>query len=305
MSRGESTWHLQARSWLVRGPPIAHRSTSLTKVHGELAQLVALAAHGSVWLAGIAGGPAPRLDADNVMFKYVRRVRFELEQPSFPGAVASDVAGWLYGARARGIDRFWLCIPKPGVVSVGDHTIPDRDLVAFAGAGNWFVLGTSRKNSAEVWHASWTVREREPGDRGVWEVVYHGESADDGVLPPRPAMSISKQRLTVALDNAEAFARSQELGRWADWFAEARLLDASNDEPPFLSDMLPARGFSKSARRLLAMATSSWVFGGMGSWNDLAFSSREDEEEYERVSAELYSAVLGALVAGVNSELEH
>jgi hypothetical protein len=150
------------------------------------------------------------------MFKYVRRVRFELHEHSVHGSAAvSDVAGWLLGARERGIERFWLCIPRPGVVIVGDDAIPNRDLVAFVGGGNWFLLGTSHERFPEVWRASWTIADKDADDSGIWEVEYRGENVDDGAVPPRPNMSASEQRLTVALNNAEAFARTQELRRWA------------------------------------------------------------------------------------------
>jgi hypothetical protein len=273
-------------------------------VHGELAQLIALAAHGSVWLAGITPGPAPRLDAGNSMFRFVRRVRFELNESSRRGSTtASDVASWLQGAQDRGVERFWLCLPEPGAVSFGDDAVPERELVAFASAGRWFLLGSSPGRS-EVWHALWEIGDRDGSDRGIWEVEYRGESVDERVVPPRPDISASAQRLVAALQKVEAFARTKELTRWADWFAKARRAGAGDLElPP--SDILPARGFSDVATRVLDMAMYAWVFGGMGSWNDLAFRSREQEDEYERVSAELYSAVLEALVAGVNSELEH
>ena len=52
------------------------------------------------------------------------------------------------------------------------------------------------------------------------------------------------------------------------------------------------------------MATRAWVFGGMGSWNDLVFAARTEEDEYNRLSAKLYLAVLGAFVAAVNADLE-
>jgi hypothetical protein len=42
----------------------------------------------------------------------------------------------------------------------------------------------------------------------------------------------------------------------------------------------------------------------MGSWNELAFAAREEEDEYNRLSETLYSAVLAAFVAAVNAELE-
>jgi hypothetical protein len=109
----------------------------------------------------------------------------------------------------------------------------------------------------------------------------------------------------VALEDVEAFARGQRLDEWADWFADARRLgEAEDPQPPYHPDMLPALGFAKPARQLLAMATRAWVFGGMGSWNDLAFATREQEGEYNGVSAKLYSAVRGAFLAAVNADLE-
>ena len=41
------------------------------------------------------------------------------------------------------------------------------------------------------------------------------------------------------------------------------------------------------AAQLLGAAQSAWVFGGMGSWNDLGFEG-EDQALYDRLSEELY-----------------
>ena len=50
------------------------------------------------------------------------------------------------------------------------------------------------------------------------------------------------------------------------------------------------------------MAAASWVFGGMGSWNDIGFVPDDPmAPEYESVSADLYSAVLAALGAAANA----
>jgi hypothetical protein len=273
-------------------------------VHGELAQVIALAAHGSAWLGGITGGPPPRLENGNSTLQYVRRVRFELRRSSFwPATSASDVGGWLEGARSREIDRFWLSIPEPGVVTTDGHEVPDRMLVAFAGAGQWFLVGTSRDQSRELWRASWAVGDEEAPDQRIWDVEYRGEPLTDSGSPLRPEISASAERLIGALEEIEVFAREQRLGDWADWFADARRLAAAeHPQPPYHPDMLPALGFARPARQLLAMATRVWVFGGMGSWNDLVFEARE-EDEYNRLSAKLYAAVLGAFVAAVNADL--
>jgi hypothetical protein len=268
--------------------------------------VITLAAHGSVWLSGAPADPPPRLEAGNSTFEYVRRVVFDLHDPTDGSSrAATDVDGWLNEAREREIERFWLSIPDPRDVGVAGQQVPDRMLVAFAGAGQWSLLGTSDGRSAERWRVSWTLGDRDAPDRRIWDVAYHGQSAEDDPPPVRPDLAAAENRLLTALSQVEAFAREQkEVEGWADWFGEARRFGAAVDpQPPYFPDMLPPRGFSESARRLLATGARSWAFGGMGSWNDLSFQGK-DEEAYEEVSAELYAAVLGAFVAAVNSELE-
>jgi hypothetical protein len=56
-----------------------------------------------------------------------------------------------------------------------------------------------------------------------------------------------------------------------------------------------------AARRLLAIATNSWVFGGIGSWNDLGFV---EDQRYQSVSEPLYGAMMNAFLASVNSPFD-
>lgn len=273
-------------------------------MHGELAQVIALAAHGSAWLS--SADPPPQLEADNSTFEYVRRVAFDLHDPSAGLSwAAADVEGWLNGARDREIERFWLSIPDPHDVDVAGQQVPDRMLVAFAGAGQWSLVGTSEGRSAERWRAAWVLGDRDAPDRRIWDVAYHGQSLESEPPPVHPDISVTEDRLLKALGEAESFARERrEVEGWADLFADARRVASATDpQPPYFSDMLPPRGFSGSARRLLATAARSWVFGGMGTWNDLTFAGRA-ERDYEELSAELYAAVLGAFVAAVNSDLD-
>jgi hypothetical protein len=250
-------------------------------------------------------GPPPPLETRNSTFQYVRRVRFDLRPSSFQRATTpSDVGGWLQGAREREIDRLWLLIPDPNVAVTEGEEVPDRMLVSFAGAGQWFLLATSAERPRELWRASWTVGDLGAPNQRIWDIEYNGE-LDDTINPVRPDISACAQRLIAALERIEAFARVQQIEGWGDWFAEARQLsEAENPQPPYHPDMLPEVGFGEPARRLLAMATRAEVFGGMGSWNDLAFAAREEEDEYNRLSETLYSAVLAAFVAAVNAELE-
>jgi len=55
-------------------------------------------------------------------------------------------------------------------------------------------------------------------------------------------------------------------------------------------DLAPTGFLSEEAAVLLDACQTAWVFGGMGSWNDLWFEG-EDQGIYERVSERLFEAV--------------
>src|SRR4051794_262143 len=47
------------------------------------------------------------------------------------------------------------------------------------------------------------------------------------------------------------------------------MLTAVEPTAPYHPDILPSAGYTLAARQLLAGAVASFVFGGMGSWNDV------------------------------------
>ncbi len=63
--------------------------------------------------------------------------------------------------------------------------------------------------------------------------------------------------------------------------------------------MLPP-WWPEGQRHLAAMAAQARVFGGTGSWNDLAFGDPGVDAEYGEVSRCLYAAVLAAFAASVD-----
>lgn len=56
---------------------------------------------------------------------------------------------------------------------------------------------------------------------------------------------------------------------------------------------------SKTSEAMLDAAQSAWVFGGMGSWNDMTFDG-EERREYEAASEELFTAVNNAICVAAN-----
>ena len=55
------------------------------------------------------------------------------------------------------------------------------------------------------------------------------------------------------------------------------------------------------AQRLLAAAESAWVFGAMGSWNDIGFADAAVQKEYDAISDKVYDLVVQSAVTAVNT----
>ena len=67
------------------------------------------------------------------------------------------------------------------------------------------------------------------------------------------------------------------------------------------SDLGPANSYPLAAKQLLFAAGNAWVFGGMGSWNDLGFDDCETNALYDRLSAQLYTCINTAVVVALGT----
>jgi hypothetical protein len=257
-------------------------------VNGELAEVICLATHGTNWLANEAPMPSA-FERVNSTFQFVGSTQFVLAKSGRLGRSeqASTVGEWIANSRAAKASRIWLVIP--GIPSGADQ----HSLAAFANAGQWGLAVQARKGT-QVWRATWTVADRDAPDRRIWAVRYDGTRVSS-FAPQRPDLRQAQDQLVRALGAIRDFAEGQpELGTWVDWFSRA----LGGDEIAYHSDMLPDQ-LAGDARQLIAMASRAWVFGGMGSWNDIWIDG--DAERYQRLTRGLYDAVLTAFLAGVNS----
>ena len=156
-------------------------------------------------------------------------------------------------------------------------------------------------NGFELWYPLWKTGGH---DKKPWLVEYRSLMFPNSQAIPVQKMSMVKNRLKQAVAQAEKFAKRSDVNasNWATWFTKSlEMLDSSAPTAPFHPDLLPTSGFSLEARQVLASAVQSYVFGGMGSWNDIGFEKPEVQKEYERITKELYDAVKIATVMASNS----
>ncbi|WP_370091905.1 hypothetical protein [Streptacidiphilus sp. MAP12-20] len=261
-------------------------------MNGELAQYFALATHGSAWLQESGGRTAPALDQSNSTFQFARTVTF---------AEVPGTGTWLKKLAARGVDRIWLA--APGQPSNGGKALEAHVAAAFAGGLQAGLLTTGPKGN-QLWRASWKAGDPAAADRRVWDIDYHCDEVTFTPDPFRIPVADAKGALDSALEAVAQFSQLYELRPWDSVFAKARaLLGADTFEDLYHQDLFPEGRYDLASRQLAAAAQSSWVFGGMGSWNDLGFADAEIHTEYERLSRELFAAVTQGCIAAANVPL--
>lgn len=272
-------------------------------MNGELANAIALGLHGSAWLAS-PQGEAPALERSNSTFGYVDTVEFittdALDGTASPAGTTSGVSGtetWLEALRAHGVGRLWLVLSTPERGALPPHVAS-----AFAGNAHWGLLADGDRPT--VWVPAWSYANPHHPEQRVWNVRYNGHAVDSSFMPSAPDVTTAADTLRRNLVVAANFARANSLAEWALWFDDA--LDQSEASAPEIAyhlDIAPRAAVSTDAFRLLAMAVRAWVFGGMGSWNDVWIEDPAAASRYEEISRNLYAAILEACVAATNAEL--
>lgn len=240
----------------------------------------------------------------NSAFQFCKSISFVALETTAAGhtkevAIAPTPDDWLLRLRqmeARGARLAHAPGPDP--------TLPDRMAVAFVGGGgSWSLEVLRRDGTTETWLARWEVTDRNAPDRNIWSVTYGLMSVLATAATPRPDLAAVTETLRTALINIHAFSRQHRCDPFTGMFQKA--LDSLSDprqSPGYHRDLYVEGTLPDQAVTLLQAAQHAWVFGGMGSWNDMGFGG-ETQAEYDRVSDGLFGALQDVILAAANSSL--
>lgn len=272
-------------------------------MQGTIAQVISLTTHGSAFLTG---RPLDGYYPNNSTFGFCEYVRFvdlkrnDAEWDALP--YAEDPRSWFERLKNEGARAVRLLDVSTGGQQAGDSKTPDRMLVGFVGGGGRWILEVVKNGGSDFWEGVWEVGDEDRKDRRIWRVTY-GRIAANQPPADNPSSDLAglKRRLGENLRAIGAFARDHKLDGFAQAFERGSAqLDATEPAGPYHTDLAPASVLPLPASQLLAAAQSAWVFGGMGSWNDLWFEDA-DQATYERLSEELYELLNAAIVAAANA----
>jgi hypothetical protein len=130
---------------------------------------------------------------------------------------------------------------------------------------------------------------------GSWDVSYERTRRSPSATAD---LTRAAEERRAALGEATEFARMARLRYVGTFTAALRALDGRRAAK---SGLLPERGYAEPSHCLLDAAASAWVFGGMGSWNDVYFDDERLAGDHRRISAALWDAVLQAIQAATNT----
>lgn len=272
-----------------------------TSMQTSLAQMVALCCHGN---AIAHGNQLPPFFPANSTCQFCESIQFTVggksesgESIAVPFAHSPDE--WIQGLQKRGILGFRL-----HQRAQNHPQISDRNSSAFVGGGRlWRIEAVRKGASSEFWLSKWEVGDRNAPDRRIWRVTYGLiEVSSTAPMPLRPLEEIIAE-LRLALVAIRVFAEANNCANFIPSFDQAlRALENPEADIGYHKDLFIPGTLTIAAQSLLKAAQSAWVFGGMGSWNDMGFSG-ELQSEYERVSDSLFNLLNESVEAAATSSM--
>jgi hypothetical protein len=271
-------------------------------MNGSLAQLISLISYGNEYI--VTGKLETGYYPQNNVFQFCKKVKFKTIKLSLFTKNKEIIAGdnplewfrYLKQNNCRELRAFYEH-------SQNQEKVKDYMLAGFVGGGGKWLIEVIYKDFSDFWYAHWNVGNQDDPDRKIWLVDYEAivrkHEKRNIQLLLNPALDTLEKRL----NEIELFAREHNLNSWADWFKNALVaLQSENPNTNFYyPDLIVLKNYSLQAKQLIFSACKAWVFGGMGSWNDLGFGEKEEQEKYYKLTEELYEAVLVALLAGINT----
>jgi hypothetical protein len=266
-------------------------------MNGEIAQLIAVTCHANAFLTDSSIG---EFFPGNSTCKFCEYVRFADLRRSWFGKIEERQV-------AATPDEWFRYLTKRGIVSlilsqIAQNRVgfPDRMSAAFVGGGGvWLSYARHKNGLVEPWRARWEIGNREASNQRIWRVTYTriSDSATDAIT--NADLPSCERRLRSALQTISIFAREQN-SVFTDWFAKAIECLDGNVHLSYHNDLAPEGFLSPQAYRVLLACQNAWVFGGMGSWNDMLFEGGT-QERYNSVSEQLFASLNEAIVAAVNT----
>lgn len=270
---------------------------------GTLAQLISLTTYGNAYLA--TGDLPADFNTTNSTFQFCKTVDFvAMKKPFFfskpkETIVAITPTDWFKMIKKDGCKKLRLYFQN----SKDQSLAQEHKLAGMVGGGGTWLIEAIHENYSDYWANRWEVKDQNDPDQRIWKVSYGLTASHDKTTNMKVNLDSIKEEMSETLVQIAAFASQLKYQGWTEQFDKARAVLSSTNpsENYYHKDLIILTNYSLTAQQVLFAAGSAWVFGGMGSWNDIGFDNKEDEKKYDELSAILYDNINQSILAAVNS----
>ncbi|SDI16244.1 hypothetical protein SAMN05216588_11235 [Pseudomonas flavescens] len=253
-----------------------------------LLQLLALVCQGNAALAGRRVMPA------QPVFTTCLAIHFSERRGGDRVVLANDPAGWFEALARDGVRQLHACY-----LPVAQQSRDERLSLPYLGGGSRWLIECRKSATADHWIGHWEQPAGAPRER-PWQVDYRRVARDAAPLgDAQLQIPVLFDELTGQLVDIAAFADQQGYANFARCFARAAAT-LRGSCPVADTGIAPPGLLDPRAERLINACRQAWVFGGMGSWNDVALRDPDALLRYETLTGRLYESLQHALGSAVD-----
>ena len=272
-------------------------------MQGELAQIISLTSYGSDFIK--TGELVENYFPNNTTFQFCNLVDFrDFKRKWFNSKLAETVSAenpvvWFHNLRSEGCTKIRLYYKSSTDKTFG----PEYNLAGFAGGAGTWLIETIFEGYSYYWQKRWLVTNKNAVDKKIWAVSYARTVKKAITTNQQFDIALITNQFTKVLTELIVFCSDQNLTYWRETFEKASNILSSTipNKEYYHHDLIVPKNYSLAAQQLLFSVGQSWVFGGMGSWNDMGFENKEVNETYLQLSQRLYELLLQGIIGATNS----
>ena len=257
-------------------------------MNGPIAQIAALVCHGNAYLAK---RERPNFFPANSTCKFCESIIFTEPRRRLFWVHEDDVIktpdAWITKQPGRAVIGLRMfCKPQ------NDPRISERMTAGLVGGGGtWVLEAICRGGQSEFWVPTWQIGDQKAPDQRIWRVRYKLVAKEPNNTSKTRDIATVKNEFKSCLEAVLDFSRMSTEGSFTKCFADAlTALDNPDSDIGYHKDISPPGHLTPIATSMLKASMSAWVFGGMGSWNDLGFEPTA-QSQYEKVSDDLFRVI--------------
>ncbi len=258
---------------------------------GTLAQIIAITSFGNEYLKS---GNLINFYPQNSTFQHCDFVDFRELNNEKEFIIAKNPIEWFKDLKSKKCLKIRLF-----------HQSVKQDDYRYAGftggGGDWFIE-TIFSNYSDLWKSRWDYDKKK--DKKPWQVTYGKVYENQSIINQQLDISQTRERLKICLEKITEFAFQETTENWGNIFEKAyNTLSSKKPKSDFYhTDLMYWENYDLQNQQLLMSASKAFVFGGMGSWNDVWFEKKEIYDIHNKLSTELYQTMIQSIVCAINRD---